>query len=179
MKKVLLEEIYSLFEVDYDECDSIDVLLGIMREDCALIEEDKELAISAKKLNNFDIFITKVQNIFGVFGEDDYEWIEEDNVLLDEQYNLSCKYLGYYNKLVNIINEENYKDIYKLVNFMGFNYVSNFEYFETMRDSINLASRGIGFSSSDGSYDTREEFEELFNNEYNRISVIKPVQKKK
>lgn len=179
MEKIILEELYSLYVVDYDVCDSVEFVLGMMYADCLTIKEDKELSSDAIKGNKYDIFITKLQNIFNIFGEDDYAWIEEDNLLLEQQIDLSDKYLGYYKKLRDIINDENYKEIYKLVSFMGENYALNFEYYENLRDSINLASQGIGFYCSDDRTDNRVEFNELFNREYNRISLIKPVQKKK
>lgn len=179
MEKVILKEIYELFEVDYDQCDCMDDVLEMIKEDCFSIEEDRKLSVGAKKGNRYDILITKIQNFFGIFTEDDYEWIEEDNILLDEQIELSNRYLNYYSKILDIINVENYRDIYKLICFMMMNYASVFEYFEKNRDSINLASRGIGFICSDELCDNRGEFEELFNSEYNRISLIKPVQKTK
>lgn len=175
--EVLLEEIYKLKDVDYSLCESMEDVLMILKSDMSLIEEEKKNICDAKKMNNYDIFIIKIQNFFNVFSIEDSELLEDDNVFLDEEMNLICKFLLYYNSLLKIINEENYKDVYKLVLFIGEYYALNTQYLENMRDTLDFFSRGIGYSNGEID-DTRYEFDKFFNREFNRISLIKPVQKK-
>ena len=178
MESINLKDIYALKEVDFNMCESVDDVLLVLGSDIQLMEDDKISMIEAIKGNNYDIFITKLQNVFNIFSYEDYSWVEEDNVLLDEEVDLVCKFLLYYNKLSGIINEVNFKDIYKLVLFTGEQYVSNLERLEDMRDTLNFSSRGIGYCSGN-TLDTRSEFDEFFNDEFNRVSLIKPVQKTK
>lgn len=176
MEKKILKDLYALKEEDLSICTSIDDVLKVIKDDCLLMEEDKISMLEALKGNNKDIFVIKIQNIFNVFSYEDYSWIEDDNVLLDEEIDLVCEYLLYYNKMMGILNEENFRDIYKLVNFTSEYYASNLEHLEDMRDAVNFSSRGIGYCSGSGS-NTRDEFREFFNEEFSRVSLIKPVQK--
>lgn len=178
MEKVDLKDLYALKEVDFEMCESVEDVLKVIGSDCCLIEEDKLSIIDAIKGNEHDILVTKIQNIFNIFTYEDYAWIEDDNLLLDEEMDLACKFLGYYNKLVGTINEVNFRDVYKLSLFTGEQYVSNLERLEDMRDAINFASRGIGYYSGN-TLDTRSEFDLFFDEEFNRVSLIKSVQKTK
>lgn len=177
-----LEEIEKQYE-EYkpgldDECENITQLYAKIAGDISLLEDDRVELLEIIKENYKFKFIDTIKNFLAIFGEYNLEFYDEDNAILDKYINLAILYGEYLNKLIGVLDEDNFLEIHKLVCFIEEYYSSNSDYLDMRRNVIEAENRGYYYY--DPSYDdTSSEFNEFFNKEWDKISGKKTVEKTK
>ncbi len=148
---------YDLLDVDYFITNK-DEALGMME---MFIEDEEQMKLSTlhdARICHRNIFITKFLDLF-FNSNNGVMYFKQQLHYITEQLDLILQGIDYQNGLMEIVDEDNYLDVYKLSKFLDHNLILNYNYFSSMIDSLYYASMGIGYSvgSSAGVLDNREE----------------------
>lgn len=147
--------------------------VGLDNLDSQLIDILKEIKINCKIKNK-----EKIKNIIlGLFKFEDLDFFDADNKILEEIIKYINTYKQYFTKLRNIVTEENFQELTRLVDFASVYYNKHLDYFEYKRDILEYSYKGIG--SSKKIANNFLEFDEFFNKEIAKYSLNKAVEKKK
>ena len=134
-----LKDEYALFEVRQDLEYSFEAVLVCIKQSIYNLEKNKKdilKTIRANKRRKFLDRFTFATNL------DDYE---QDIAILREELDLGAIYRYYFVTLAGIVNEDNKKDIYKLLNFTINNYNANLACLEEKRDILEYQQNGISY----------------------------------
>lgn len=124
-------------------CETKDIIKDYNRE----LRENKRWQL-AGKIRNFFNFI---------FQEEEVEFYDYDNKILEDAIILTKQYAEIYKRLIVLADDDNYMELLKLIDFASIYYDSNIEYFEYLRDCLEMNLKGYSMCNSRYS-DTREEF---------------------
>ena len=102
--------------------------------------------------------------------------VQED--VLEEMFQLAEDNLDYYTEIVCEINDKNYKELLKMVDFLVSHYISNRSYYDSRLESIQQAFKGIEFSDY-SKRNTREDIQKFFEQKINEIKEKKQLEKKR
>lgn len=111
--------------------------------------DEMEYSISSSKKaiieNKIDYNIEKIKGIFfDVFDiVNSYDWILEDIEFVKKQIVLAKDFDGYFSRLREQLSDDNFLEISRIAQFTYQKYISNFNYIESIRDSINMSAAGI------------------------------------
>lgn len=122
-----LEEFHAYMEIAIDDADENEK--AVQKE----INENNRWKINGM-IRNFFFFI---------FEEEDIEFYDEDNNILQEIINLIRKYLEFYKKIKEIGTEDNFQELVKLVDFACEYYGKQIDYYEYRRDQLELSFKGF------------------------------------
>ena len=87
--------------------------------------------------------ISTIRNLFPiVFVKEDTDFYDYDNELLTDASELIVNNLGYYERIRNVSNEDNFQELCKLTNFLLDNYEDNINYLNYRRDELIAVTRG-------------------------------------
>ena len=141
------------------------------------IEESIEDLKKQRLLNKKDEIEAKIRNfLFFLFEQEEVEYYEEDNELIDECIKFSKRYLKIYEEIREIIEEENYQELYKLVEFSTLHYNENVEFLNDQRKNLEYQYQGIYYCSNHE--DTREELIEFLQEKIKKYQKKKVVKQK-
>ena len=106
---------------------------------------------------------TKIRNFFNsIFEEEEAEFYDYDNIILNELMKLIIKYRNYFNKIIQVANKDNYKELLKLTDFLCECYGKEIDYYEYRRDKLEMELKGFSFSNS--KYEDNQEVIDEFTN---------------
>lgn len=117
----------------------IDIGIDDVEEELAVIKkekrENKRWQIDAK-IRNF---------LFFIFEEEEVEFYDEDNKILEESRSLVNQYKDYFEKIKQLATEENFEKLVKLVDFSADYYNEHIDYLENKRDCLEYYYKGLNF----------------------------------
>lgn len=135
-------------------------------------------AAAAIKENIKDAQIARIKNTFlemiGYQGEDIEQYFVDSEIVI-RCSKLATRYKDYFLKMQNICNEENYAEMCKLAFFTYKNFADNYQYLESLRDSIKFAEDGITYYGV--GEDSQAVFKTFFENIINGMSEEKVYRK--
>lgn len=171
---------YDLLEVD-SFITTRDEALNMME---MFIDDEEQMKFSIlrdAKICNRNIFITKFLDLF-FNNSDGVIYFKQQLHYITEQFDLILQGIDYQNRLMEIVDEDNYLEVYKLSKFLDHNLILNYNYFNSIIDSLYYASKGIGYSvgSSAGILNNKEELflfieENLFKYRNKEMELIKKI----
>lgn len=175
-----IKDEYMLFEADgfpEKEISSkvvLDVFIGDM-------EETIRSSRVAVRDNFTDEQITKVKNFFldlAGYDQENVEQFDEDSKVVMRISCLAERYKGYFDRMMESVNSDNFADIYKLAFFTYNCFTSNYHYLESLRDGIRFAVDGVTYygSGEDSQGEFSEFFEEVFPIVVGKEKVYKKVE---
>ena len=144
-----LEEEYEKFEIKSKHVNSLEeflafIIIGI--DDTYEIERDYKIE---KKENKRWQLAAKIRNLFNfIFEEEEECFYDYDNQILDELTELITKYRNYFQRIIQIVNKDNYKELLKLVDFLCKYYGEEIDYYEYRRDELEMELKGLNFCNS-------------------------------
>ena len=97
--------------------------------------------------------------------------------LVREQVKVNKLFNGYLLKLLNIINDSNYAEVFKLCSYMREKYFSYYWYLEKERSAVELEFSGC-YMNVPKPFDILK-LKEFFDSEINRICLSRNMEKKK
>lgn len=112
----------------------------------------------------------KVRNIFlNALGyeEESIECFSYDTNVLLQHRSLAETYKGYFSRMGSVVNDYNFEDIYKLTMYTYDSYEGNYEYLESLRDSISFMTSGISYCGV--GEDTQEVFSKFFTDIFDSV----------
>lgn len=91
--------------------------------------------------------------------------------IYDEELELNSIYNVYFNRCLNILDDDNYTDVYRLGKTTFYSYVINISYYNGRIQSKNLSRKNIFYRSKYN--EDYKEFDEFHKKRLNRIKVKK------
>jgi len=174
-----IEKEYEGFQVKSDFITSLDefvafLLVGI--DDTLEIEKDNRKEI---RYNNIAKIESRIKNaIMFMFDCEEVNILDEDNEILGEISSLTGSYRSMYETMIDIADENNYQELVKLVDFATEYYNQHIDYFESQRDSLEMALRGISMYNP-RYHDDRKVINEFINKKLsfysNKTQLVKKV----
>ena len=141
-----VEEEYSNFHSkskDVTNLGEFNTYLEIGMDDCDERIKDLEREKRQNKLYELE---GKFRNFFFfIFDEEDIDFYEEDNKLLDKFISLQKVYKDYFESVKFIARDYNYKELLKFVDFIVLHYNEQIDYIEYLRDSLEYKYKGVSF----------------------------------
>ena len=129
-----------------------------------------------KQANKRLKIIDKIRNFITFNFYDETAFYDEDNEILDCCLTLIEKQNDYFLTILEIANDNNFKELLKLMDFSVEYYNKHLDYFEMRRDRLEYAYRGITYSNSSYS-DNRETFSNFFSQVINSLKQEKSMAK--
>ena len=164
-----IEEEYNNFEIKSTHVAKIDEFMAFMMvgiDDTFEIERDYKIE---KKENKRWQLAAKIRNFFNfIFEEEEERFYDYDNQILDELTELITKYRNYFERIIQIVNKDNYKELLKLVDFLCKYYGEEIDYYEYRRDKLEMELKGLSFCNSRYE-DNQEVIDEFTNRVLNEI----------
>lgn len=166
------EEFDNLYEVR-----SLEDLDAIIEQQILTISEDVVLIKKEYKSNRKDKFFANIRNkIPIIFEEEEIEFYDEE---LEYIVKLSCIAEMHVNQLESILlcsDEQNFKELTKLLSFMVYYYQKNSDYIDSQIDSLEYAYKGYSYVNN-SEEDNFVVIDEFFRKKINEYSPTKPVEK--
>ena len=137
-----LKDEYALFEVEVKqdlEYTFEDVLVCI-KQGIYSLEKNKKDIMKTIRANKRNKFLDRFS-----YSACDLEDYEQDNAILREELDLGTIYKYYFVTLAGIVNDDNKKDVYKLLNFTVNNYNANLACLEEKRNILEYQQNGITY----------------------------------
>ena len=178
-----IEEEYRNFKLKSDFVKSKEdfiLFLLIGMEDTYVLEEDNNREIRINNRNKLDAKIRK----FLFFSDDNSEvdFFDQDNNILLEINKMVEDYRNMYAIMTEIVDEDNYKELVKLVDFCTEYYNYHIDFFDSERDSLEMAMKGICMYNPKYS-DNRDVVKEFVENKMREFDkdkiLVKKVQNEK
>lgn len=119
-----------------------------------------------------------IRNLFPMFfGQEDIDFYDEDNKLLEEGVQLAYTQKGYFQAMKEIATEKNYLKLLCLAELSVEYYNDHIEYIEIERNILDYKYKGYTMSNSRYK-DNRKVFHEFFMSEISELAPHKIVEKK-
>lgn len=171
-----LEEEYNNFECRIDTINCLDELETYIKA----IFCDINGNINTLKIDYRNNVRSKrmgyIRNLFPfIFEEEDLSLYDEDNKYIDELFLLNKIYENYFKQIVHHSNDDNYKEMIKLVDFLTICYDGNSEYVYSKRDEIEYRRKGVGYISNCD--DNSEAVYDFFTSKLLELSSVKGIEK--
>lgn len=131
--------------------------------------------------NNVDKFFAPIANFFKeCFGYDGIApvYFDEDTSILNRHVELVRNFRALFYRMQIGVTDDNFIDMYKLVEFTSDKYLSNYNYLEQARDGLRFAYDGVNYCCSQFE-DDKDEFFQFFEEEFKGITSSKSVEKVK
>lgn len=114
----------------------IDIAIDEIEDD--IKDVDKEI-----KLNNREKICASIRNFFALLRTlEEVDYYDEDNKLLQELVILDNIYIRYFCMIRNVLNKENFKELFKLLSFLLKHYESNYNFIESKRELLEYSYKG-------------------------------------
>lgn len=110
------------------------------------IDESIKDCIREKRLNKKEQIEAQIRNFFFfLFEQEETEYYDEDNAILDESIEFSKSYQQKYYEIREVARVDNYQELYKLVEFSTLYYNKNVSYLNDKARQLELSYQGITF----------------------------------
>ncbi len=177
-----LEEIeleYFEYAANLSTCNSLTDLHKRIKRTSIDIDDDILEIIKVKIGNIKNRLVNKVILSLDSFADIDLNYYKNDFEILTEAENLMLNYRAFLSELMHIANEENYKEVYKLLSYMmNVDFKNNLAYLEYKRDTNYFITKNIYFCNSKYIYSFTS-FKEFFAEKIKELSLIAPIVKEK
>lgn len=140
---------YIDFPIQTDVVDSLDEFLTFIEigiDDTKEYERDYEKELKENKWWKLDAMIRNF--FFFIFEQEEVELYDEDSEVLKSCIEVTRKYREFYERIQSIATEENFKELVRLVDFSCEYYEKQMDYYDYLRDSLDLNARGIRMYNS-------------------------------
>lgn len=166
-----LEKEYEEFQIKSDFVNSLDefrvfLLVGI--DDTFDIEKANKKEIMYNKLSSLK---AQASNVINFLDEPiDVEFFALDNEILENVGDITVQFRNMYLRMVDIANGDNYLELLKLVDFCSTYYGKQIDYYEYLRDRLEMMYRGIDYSNRkyDDNKDAILEFIKMMMSKYDK-----------
>ena len=160
-------QVESKFVTNYDELISF-LLIGI--DDTYAIEKECKKEYNQNRIWQID---GKIRNFLSfIFESEEVEFYDYDNSIIFSIIELIETYRTYFKKIINVANEDNYKELVKLTDFIAKYYGETIDYYEFERDRLEAAYKG--FQMSNSKYENNQKIiSEFFNNKIQKYEKNK------
>lgn len=157
-----LKDEYMLYEVEVVPNNKEEVMKTIK---LFIKDMNKSITCTYKAIreNYREEQFAKVRNVFlSALGyeEESIECFSYDTNVLLQRSSLAETYKEYFSRMGTVVNEDNFGDIYKLTMYTYDSYEVNYEYLESLRDSISYMTSGITYYGV--GEDTQKVFSKFF-----------------
>ena len=141
---------------------------------------DEDLESEQKEVRAISAHITRLELLNKLLGflTDEIDFHKQDKDFVQREVSLGMKWQEYLRVLQEKVDQEQLKEWVRLLDFTSDYYRSNYDYLESRRYDLELASRGIESFNPKFS-DTTEAFDQFFQESINILSPKKAVQKEK
>lgn len=147
-----LEDFLAYLEVGLD--DTVEYEKDYRKE----LRENKRWKIEAMVRNFF----------FFIFAEEEIELYDEDNDIIQDCIEYIRMFREYYERIRDLATEDNFGELLRLVDFSTEYYSSQMDYYEYLRDSLEILAKGI-YVCDPKKEDTRKEFDEFMQKQLRKI----------
>ena len=168
-------EIYQLKSNFVVNTEEFAAFIEIKKDD---IDEDLESEQTEIRAVSTQIIRLQLLNRLLGFLTDEIEYHEEDKNILQKEVEIGMKWQEYLRILQESVDQEQLQEWVRLLDFTSDYYRSNYDYLESRRNDLELATKGIESFNPKFS-DTREAFDQFFQESINILSPKKAVQKEK
>lgn len=153
-----IEEEYKDFQIKTGTVTSVEEFLTYIEVGVDDIDENLDDYKKELRENKIWALEAKVRNFFFfVFQEEDTDFYDEDNQIVNSCLRFTLLFKDFYDRIQKIVNEQNYLELTKLVDFACQYYLSQMAYFDYLRDQLEMHTLGFYFSNS-----SQEDNEEPF-----------------
>lgn len=173
-----IEKEYQTYEIKtVESAKSLDEFMVYLRSAILDTCDAMTTAIKEIRTNKKIKIVASILNVF-LFRDEDTQIFDDDNKIVQEEYDLSLTYKGYFESLEDIVTEENYRELLRLADFSVEYYNDHVSYLEVKRDKIDTSDKS--YNVHDYRYsDNRKVFDEFFCKKLEEISITKGVEKVK
>ena len=162
-------------------CPSLEDLVEMIQADILDLEEDRCDILKEIRIDLRNKRIDQLKQFFSAFSGVVYDlsFYDVDMKLLEEKLNTNLSFINYYHQLQELLTEENFNATSFLKEFTSRYYQKNWERLECLRDINEYRIRGIAYYNPQLEEDTRDIFEQFFQEEITNISAKSVAYKKK
>ena len=165
-----LEKEYQEFSIQNDFIKTLDDFYTFMEVSIDDLQEAEFDCYDELQENKRWQFGAKIRNfLFFFFEQEEVEFYDDDNALLEKELSLMGDYLQFLKKVVDVSCEDNFRELLKLVDFSVKCYDEQLDYYEYERDRVEALLKGINMFSF--KYENnRDVFEEFFKQKLDSLS---------
>lgn len=143
------------------------------------ISENIKVLNTDYRNNRNCMVIGSIRNLFPfLFKYEDVSFYEKDNKLVQEAYIINKLYENYFRQIFNYSNEDNYKEMAKLADFIMMYYDKDSDYIDNERDELEYLNKGYGYISNCDE-DNSEIVHGFFITKLDKLSETKGIEKVK
>lgn len=145
MKKIEeIEEEYKSFPIESKFVTSLDEFQGFIQVGIDDIEDAQADYKKELRENHLWQIEAKLRNIVSfIFQQEEEQLYEYDSDILKQVIVLTEQYKRYYQKLLELSNDQNYLELTKLVDFIADYYGRHMDYFQFLRDQLDAQAMGF------------------------------------
>lgn len=178
LEKIKTEYMLKELEMTPISRDTVLAAIDVYVNDLNKAERSLQGAISE---NESDKFFAPITNFFkSCFGFDciDPIYYDGDTSILNMHGELVRDFRSLFYRMQVSVTEDNFVEMFKLVEFTSDKYLSNYNFLESARDTLRLAFDGINYSSDEFA-DDKDAFLQFFEEEFRSVTASKSVEKVK
>lgn len=123
---------------------------------------------------------SKIDNLFRLFGIGFYDNLVLYYIdMLDQEMDLCLDFIEYQSKLMDIVTDTNFKEVFKLSKFSDTNFILNYNFLERSFDRYSSSLNGIYRCDNNPDIEryNREAFNSFFDSKIQKLSSSKVYQK--
>ena len=175
-RKEEIEEEYTKFQVEKEKIDNLEKFIEYIDIGISDTKENKRYCKQEIKENKLCQILAKIRNFFFfIFQEEDESFYDDDNEILFNIIEMQEKYKSFYERIKNIVDINNYKEMYKLVEFSIKYYEESLAYYDYKRDKLEMSIQGIRLYN----YKVANNLEQFYNFMENKLNNIENNSKNK
>ena len=186
-----IENEYENFQIKSNDVTSLEEFKLFLQMGIDDSDERIKDSINEKRINKLYEIEAKIKNLFSLNGEIiDTQIFVDDSELLDKYISFQKVYKEYFESILFITRDYNYKELLKFCDFLIEHYYEHIEYIEYLRQQNEFNYEGISFYNSNYSnnrdvmisfyFDKMSKFEEEFDKiEGNDTSECIPIRRMK
>ena len=174
-----VEKEYETYEIKSDFVTSLEEFQSFIEIGIDDTEESIADTLKEIKLNNRAKLEIAIKNLFlSPFGMKMEDICDEDNDILKKVAAYTASYREFFEKILELADEGNFKELLKLVDFSTEYYNQQISYYESQRDALEYSAQGISFFNSKYS-DEQEVFQRFMDKKLSSYNPTKSVEKVK
>lgn len=172
-----IEKEYETFQIKSTNIDTLKKFIAFISDGIGTIDEEKRIIATELKTNKKMQLEAKIRNFFFfIFEEEDVDFYDEDNIILDEMLDFILTYEAYFLRIKELAAEDNFSELTRLVDFATKYYNENIDYLENKRDALEYIYKGISYYNM-SQEDYREVFREFIEKKLAEFKTSKAVEK--
>ncbi|MBR3211091.1 MAG: hypothetical protein IKF71_04045 [Bacilli bacterium] len=165
-------------EEEYDEYAVSDSVKERIDSPLYLILNIEDFFKQVERDETFILRAIRTNHIVGKILPRKKEIFDEQEKVLREMIQLADENLDYYIAIMEEIDDKNYKELLKLMDFLVTHYMGNRSYYDSQLEAIQQAIRGIEFCDY-SKRNTRMDIQKLVAKKIGKIKEQKQLEKKR